>query len=46
MNFQLLCWYVVIIIEESCHDEHGFSITTFCAWNIMCSDKLSLLGFV
>jgi len=29
MNVQLLCWYVVIIIEESCHDKEGFSITTF-----------------
>jgi hypothetical protein len=46
MNFQPLNWYVVFIIEEFCHDEQGFSITTFYAWNIMCSDKLSLWGFV
>ena len=29
MNFQPLCWYVVFIIEESCHDKQGFSITTY-----------------
>jgi hypothetical protein len=45
MNFQPLCWHVVFIIEESCHGKQGFSITTVCAWNIMYSDKLSLLRF-